>query len=337
MTSSSPAAPGGMAPVVAPGRRKGRRERRPPKASFRPRATLRRDLSRFGAVHADHSGARAVDVGDEKERDRHDERQNHKQEGARCQLARAVAQQNVAEDRDRSHQGPGGNRDSIVPGRLRIALRVQHVVHARDRQRDDGVRLRRARCADRRPQIGLQLAGLCADLPKLPSIAGHVEQDSLIDVAPQQRAHALAIGGREQVGPEIFRSDRVGLAFLKGLAFIVPAHRHRETEADDEAEKRQRGGQDDVVVVARVFPQAAPPSEKGRSARGGKPQHDDRNRHDEQRVVHRVAHGLACRRPAGELAFAPAINARISTYDPDQLLTCERRQTVRSRRGRGRR
>ena len=103
------------------------------------------------------------------------------------------------------------------------------------------------------------------DLPKLLVVAGRIEQDALIDVAREQRLHPRRVSGRQQVGAQILRTDRVGLLFLVELALVVPADRHREAEADDEPEQRQRGPQDDAEVVAGALLQLVPPPQDGGS------------------------------------------------------------------------
>ena len=111
-----------------------------------------------------------------------------------------------------------------------------------------GCRLRRSRSLDRGPQLGLQSSRIGIDLPKLLLIARFIEQNALIEIILQQCAHFRRIGGRQQVCPDVFRADRVGLGFLVVLALIVPADSHRKAESDDEAEQRQSGGHDNIQI-----------------------------------------------------------------------------------------
>ena len=55
----------------------------------------------------------------------------------------------------------------VPKGSLRVSLRVQHVVHARNDEGDNGCRLFSRCWLDRRPQLGLQLNSAGADLPQL--------------------------------------------------------------------------------------------------------------------------------------------------------------------------
>ena len=100
------------------------------------------------------------------------------------------------------------------------------------------------------PQLGLQLSGAGVDLLKLLSITGHIEQNALVEVFPQQRADRCRNGVRQQIGPEVFRPDGVGLGLLVVLALVVAAGGHRKAEADNQPEQRQRGGQDKAEIFA---------------------------------------------------------------------------------------
>jgi hypothetical protein len=56
-------------------------------------------------------------------------------------------------------------------GGLRISLRVQHIVHTRNIQGDDGILLHRGNLLDGGPQLVLQFSGVTVDLPKLNLVA----------------------------------------------------------------------------------------------------------------------------------------------------------------------
>jgi hypothetical protein len=75
---------------------------------------------------------------------------------------------------------PTPRGDPVPPRSLRVSLRVQHVIHARDRQRHHRIWICRRRPLKRGPQIRLQLCRIGIDLPELLRIAGRAEQDALI-------------------------------------------------------------------------------------------------------------------------------------------------------------
>ena len=76
----------------------------------------------------------------------------------------------------RFHKPPGH-----IPG-------VQHIVHARDHQGDDRIRLRDTRRLDHGPELGLQLIGSGIDLLQLLPVGGGIKQDPLIEIIYQQPA-----------------------------------------------------------------------------------------------------------------------------------------------------
>ena len=75
-------------------------------------------------------GARAVDVGDQEERDRDHQRQDPDEIGLRLERLRAEADESAAHEGDRRHQPPGRARNAVPPGGLGVSLRIQDVVHA---------------------------------------------------------------------------------------------------------------------------------------------------------------------------------------------------------------
>ena len=75
-------------------------------------------------------------------------------------------------------------------------------------------------------------------------------------VQRQKLAHARPVRSGEQVGAHVLGADRVGLRFLQVLALVVTADRHREAEADDEAEQRERRRQDDAEILTSRLRQA---------------------------------------------------------------------------------
>src|SRR5215469_16380466 len=87
-------------------------------------------------VHSNEAATRAIHVGYESERDRHDQWQNDKFPGSFLEGAsRIVADDEITADGNRRHQTPGRSRNAIPPRCLRISLRVQHVVHTRNGKR----------------------------------------------------------------------------------------------------------------------------------------------------------------------------------------------------------
>lgn len=68
------------------------------------------------------AAAWAVNVRDEKEPDRQNKWENQKQDAFRLDGSRTIAEQHVAADGDRCHQGPGRPWDSVPPGSLRVSL-----------------------------------------------------------------------------------------------------------------------------------------------------------------------------------------------------------------------
>jgi len=81
---------------------------------------------------------------------------------------------------DGDHQSPPRAGDPVPPRSLRISMRVQHVIHAREGQHRSWIRRRRP--LNRSPEICLQLCRIGIDLPEPLRIAGRVEQDTPIEV-----------------------------------------------------------------------------------------------------------------------------------------------------------
>src|SRR5262245_61834495 len=75
---------------------------------------------------------------------------------------------------------------AVPPRCLRVTLRIQYVVHARDDQGRDRRRLRESGNLDCGPQFGLQPGGPVVDLSELLLVASGVEQDALLEIAPEQ-------------------------------------------------------------------------------------------------------------------------------------------------------
>jgi hypothetical protein len=115
-------------------------------------------------------------------------------------------------------------------------------------------------------------------------MAGVIKQDTLIDVVPQQRMYSCRVGGGQQVGPEVFCADCVGLCSLAILTLLVSAYSHRKAESDDEAQQRQRSGQDNAEVTTHARFQFPSLEKKGTDPRR-EPQHKESERENNQWVV----------------------------------------------------
>ena len=83
--------------------------------------------------------------------------------------------------------------------------------------------------------------------------AAQVGRNTLIEISPQQFAHTRRVRGGQQIGSYIFGSDRIGFRFLVILALVVAGDRHRKAESNDESQKRQNGGLDDIEVFPLIF------------------------------------------------------------------------------------
>ena len=142
--------------------------------------------------------------------------------------------------------------------------------------------MRRRWRLNRRPQISLNFRRVGVDLPELLRIAGGVKQDSLVEIAPEQRTHSRRVPGGQQIGPHVFRADRVGLRRLELPALVVTADGHRKAEPDDEAEQRERRTLHDAEVLAHEFIEVSPsPGDGGADARRERQaEHRDREHHE---------------------------------------------------------
>ena len=87
-------------------------------------------------ANMDEAATRTVDVSDEEKRDGDHDWQY--QEDSGIFAVRTIAKEKVAENGNKRHQAPCGYGNAIPPGCLRIALRVDHIVHARNDKRPYG-------------------------------------------------------------------------------------------------------------------------------------------------------------------------------------------------------
>jgi hypothetical protein len=79
-------------------------------------------------------------------------------------------------------------------------------------------------------------------------VALRIKRDALAEVLAQERADPGGVGGRQQVGAEVFGANGIGFLFLKLLALFIAADGHGKREADDQAQKRERGAENEVEV-----------------------------------------------------------------------------------------
>ena len=73
-------------------------------------------------MHADRTAARAVEIGDQEERQRNHNRQHEQKQFALATLA--IADQKVTGNRHQRHHRPGAGGNPVPPRRLGKALRV---------------------------------------------------------------------------------------------------------------------------------------------------------------------------------------------------------------------
>jgi hypothetical protein len=139
------------------------------------------------------------------------------------------------------------------------------------------------------PLTARATTGVGCDLAQVHGVVRAVELDALVQVARQQAAHLVRIGGRQQARAQVFGADGVGLFLLVGLARVVAADGHREAEADDQAEQRERGGLDDGEVFARARVHRAPLRDRhARARRDG--QRDQRQHEHLDRMIDHHPH-----------------------------------------------
>src|ERR1700745_445204 len=94
----------------------------------------------------------------------------------------AITNQKITKDGDKNQQGPRSNRDAVPPGGLRVALRVQYIIHAGNDQGAYLSRPRRSRWNNLIPHFHLEASSLTIYLGELFSLAGFVVEDALIEV-----------------------------------------------------------------------------------------------------------------------------------------------------------
>src|SRR5215472_6459853 len=83
---------------------------------------LPRDALEVQRVDANDAAARAIDVGDEEERNRHQQRKDDEPSCVAFRASRSVAEQIAARDGDRRHENPRRHRDAVPPGGLSVRL-----------------------------------------------------------------------------------------------------------------------------------------------------------------------------------------------------------------------
>jgi hypothetical protein len=175
-----------------------------------------------------------TDIGDQKEGGRDDKWQHESNHPCRLVVSRLISEQHVGTYRDGCHEPPSGTGNSIPEGRLCVALRIDHIVHASKHQRRNRSWLCARRSTDCGPEIGLQLADRLVDLHLSSLITIEEEQYPLVEVGTKQPARVCGICWRQKVDTQEFGPDRVGFSFLEALAVIVATAGHRNAEADDQ-------------------------------------------------------------------------------------------------------
>ena len=136
-----------------------------------------------------------------------------------------------------------------IPKRcLRIALRINYIVHSGNCQRLHGRWLGSRGFADCRPKSGLQLGRPFGQLLALIVILVEVKLDPQARVLGKELADVCSIGGGKKIAAQYFSSNGVGFRLFEILALIITIGRHRKAEADDQAEQRQRSREDDTKM-----------------------------------------------------------------------------------------
>jgi hypothetical protein len=92
-----------------------------------------------------------------------------------------------------------------------------------------------------------------SDLLKLVLIAGLVEQNALVEIVSQKCTDSCPIDSRQQVRPDVFCANRVGLCLLIVFPLIVSVSGHRKAKSDDEGEQCQDGGHDKIKIMGLDF------------------------------------------------------------------------------------
>ena len=139
-------------------------------------------------VHVDDAAVRTIKVGDKKKRDGYDYRQDEQEELPFATLA--VADQEVTEECHQGHHRPCADGYPVPPGSLRVALRIEHIVHAGDRKRRrrGGVA---GRCrAHHSPKLALYTCRLLPNFRSDARVAFFIESNAQIEIFPQLFARA---------------------------------------------------------------------------------------------------------------------------------------------------
>jgi hypothetical protein len=175
-------------------------------------------------VHVDHAAVRTIKIGDQKKGDGYDDRQDEQEELPFATLA--IADEEVTGDCHQDHRRPCADGYPVPPGSRRVALRIEHIVHAGDRKRRrrGGVA---GRCrAHHNPERVLYTCRLLSNFRGDARVAFFIEGNAQIEIFPQQFARARTCVPRQQIGTQILRADGVGFGLLQGLALVVAANRH---------------------------------------------------------------------------------------------------------------
>jgi len=199
-------------------------------------------------MHADDASPLCIEGRDHEEGQSHYQRQHqaqHERLPSRC----VVAHQHTADHGQHCHQRPGSVGNAVQRGSLRVARLAGHRIQARHHLPHDRRRARPRIAFHNRPKLAFQLQPLGADRGPLHPVGGFKERDTQLNVPNQKRAHLRRIGRWQQPCQRILRADGAGLLLLITLALVIPVHRSRKAEADNQ---RQDGD-----ARARRLPQVS--------------------------------------------------------------------------------
>src|SRR5215472_2518912 len=267
-------------------------------------------------VHADNAAARAIDIGDKEKRNGESDRKNQQQDPRA--LFRAHSEQEIAEKRDDHEEHPGGQGHAVAPGSLRVALRIEHVVHTGENQSRDLV----AGVGDRGhriPETGLQLRGAGIDLAEGLGVSRGVVKNTRVGVFAEELANFRSIRGRNEVRSEVLGADGVGFCFFEVLAQIVACDGHGEGETDNEAEKSEGCANYEIeILVVDDDPSTVMLMEVHAEARG-KIQEQEGDRQPNHRMTKKKYHSQDPRRCSGSVLQNVAETSARKTEDRKNL------------------
>ena len=180
-------------------------------------------------------GARPVEVDDDREDHRDQEReQDRRAVPVRAHQAMAVGDESHRPERNPEQQADHRPRDVIVERGATLLADVDDVAdrlqHEHDLRRALCIRRRRRRCRPQaRGDAGTSGAG---SIQKRLVVAGAQQFDSRRRVGAHERREFASAGLGQQLRAQVSRVDRVDLFEDQRLARVEARRRHRETEAE---------------------------------------------------------------------------------------------------------